>query len=50
MLTAQLERERETVDDLRKRLDRAEERILALSPPANTKATPKGFWARLLGR
>ena len=28
-----LERERETVADLRKRLDRAEERVLALSPP-----------------
>lgn len=31
MLTAQLEREQETVADLRRRLDRAEERILALS-------------------
>jgi len=30
MLEAQLQRERETVDDLRRRLDRAEERVLAL--------------------
>lgn len=33
MLEQQLERERETVDDLRKRLDRAEERVFALSAP-----------------
>lgn len=39
MLTAQLEREQETVADLRRRLDRAEERILALShTPAITPA------------
>ena len=31
MLEAQLERERETVADLRKRLDRAEDRLTALS-------------------
>lgn len=31
---AALEREQETVDDLRKRLDRAEERVLALSAPS----------------
>lgn len=37
MLTAQLEREQETVADLRRRLDRAEERILALS---HSPATP----------
>jgi hypothetical protein len=34
MLEHQLERERDTVEDLRKRLDRAEDRILALSAPA----------------
>lgn len=41
MLNAQLEREQETVADLRRRLDRAEERILALSlSPAATPAAP----------
>ena len=41
MLTTQLEREQETVADLRRRLDRAEERILALShSPAATPAAP----------
>ena len=41
MLMAQLEREQDTVADLRRRLDRAEERILALShPSAQTQATP----------
>lgn len=34
MLEHQLDRERDTVEDLRKRLDRAEDRILALSAPA----------------
>lgn len=34
MLERQLDRERDTVEDLRKRLDRAEDRILALSAPA----------------
>ena len=43
MLTAQLEREQETVADLRRRLDRAEERILALShTPAAIPAAPSG--------
>lgn len=34
MLEHQLDRERDTIEDLRKRLDRAEDRILALSAPA----------------
>jgi hypothetical protein len=34
MLERQLDRERDTVEDLRKRLDRAEDRILTLSAPA----------------
>lgn len=43
MLTAQLEREQDTVADLRRRLDRAEERILALShTPAAAPAAPSG--------
>ncbi len=56
---------RETVADLRKRLDRAEERVLALSPPSQRSvpaaavvepvapAPPKpsaGFLVRLFGR
>lgn len=36
MLTIQLEREQDTVADLRRRLDRAEERILALSHSPTT--------------
>ena len=40
MLEAQLVRERETVDDLRKRLDRAEERVLALSAPPSQLPVP----------
>lgn len=35
-----LERERDTVADLRKRLDRAEERVLALSPPLSQPPVP----------
>lgn len=39
MLETQLQRERETVDDLRRRLDRAEERVLALmAEPAEAPA------------
>lgn len=60
-----LERERDTVADLRKRLDRAEERVLALSPPSQppvpaasmiepvaltSPKPPPGFLARLFGR
>jgi len=40
MLEAQLVRERETVDDLRKRLDRAEERVLALTVVPSLPAAP----------
>lgn len=62
MLTAQLEREQDTVADLRRRLDRAEERILALShspvtasiapspaPDAigSPKSSRRGLWAFL---
>lgn len=62
MLTAQLEREQDTVADLRRRLDRAEERILALShspvtasiapspvPAAigSPKSSRRGLWAFL---
>lgn len=66
MLEMQLGRERDTVDDLRRRLDRAEERVVALtaekplpavSQPALSVVEPGavprkqgGFLARLLGR
>lgn len=50
LLTAQLEREQETVTDLRRRLDRAEDRLLALSAPAQNNAPAKSLWARLWGR
>lgn len=60
MLTAQLEREQDTVADLRRRLDRAEERIIALShspvtapvapSAASTQPTgPKPRWRGLWG-
>ena len=50
MLEAQVERERDTVEDLRRRLDRAEERVFALSAPQATSETPKGLWKLLFGR
>lgn len=50
MLTAQLEREKETVEDLRRRLDRAEDRLLSLSPPKEAEVKPKRFWTWLMGR
>jgi hypothetical protein len=49
MLTAQLEREKETVEDLRRRLDRADDRLLALSTLKGAEAPPKSWWQRLLG-
>lgn len=49
MLEAQLERERETVDDLRKRLDRAEDRVYALEHMTRSAQRPAGFFRRLLG-
>jgi hypothetical protein len=55
MLESQLVRERETVDDLRKRLDRAEERVLALTtvpreqPRTVPSHAPRGLLARLFG-
>lgn len=50
MLEAQLTRERETVDDLRRRLDRAEERVLALSAPQAQREPQRGFLGWLRGR
>lgn len=50
MLEQQLERERDTIDDLRRRLDRSEDRILALSAPVPTipsETTKKTLMERL---
>lgn len=62
LLTAQLEREQDTVADLRRRLDRAEERIFVLShspaaapvapstipnPQSDPKPTKRSLWAFL---
>lgn len=51
MLEAQLEREQETVSDLRRRLDRAEDRIMTLSHQTEKPdqggsqgQTKRGFW------
>lgn len=50
MLEDQLEREMETVADLRKRLDRAEDRVTALTDQRGPGArTSKGWLARVLG-
>ena len=53
MLEAQVERERDTVEDLRKRLDRAEERVFALSAPTapskHYDGAQRGFWGRVKG-
>ena len=51
MLEDQLERERETVADLRKRLDRAEDRVTALTDQRVPKAGAGKSWLeKLLGR
>lgn len=53
MLEAQLERERDTIDDLRRRLDRAEERVTALSAPLDHRkhrgGAQRGLWERVKG-
>jgi len=53
MLEQQLERERETVEDLRRRLDKAEERVFALSAPSpqpHREPPQKGLFQRLAKR
>ena len=50
MLEQQLEREQETVADLRKRLDRAEDRISALTDQRNENHKAKNWIRRLTGR
>lgn len=49
MLEQQLEREQETVADLRKRLDRAEDRVVALTDQRGI-GDNKGWLGRLLSR
>lgn len=49
MLTAQLEREKETVEDLRRRLDRADDRLLALSPLRPPEVKSKNWWQWIRG-
>lgn len=53
MLEAQIERERDTIEDLRRRLDRSEERVTALSPPHTHIKTnggaQRGLWERVRG-
>ena len=53
MLEQQLRREEETTEDLRKRLDRAENRIVSLTDqrlPQTSKTAHKGWFDRILGR
>lgn len=45
-----LSREQETVDDLRKRLDRAEDRVSALIAAPALDKSKGGFWSKLLGK
>ena len=48
MLEQQLEREKETVEDLRTRLDKAEERVFALSaPPPQPDRHQQSLWRRI---
>ena len=47
MYEAQAQRDHEAIEDLRRRLDRAEERVFALSAPQATRKAPKGLWERL---
>ena len=49
MLESQLERERETVDDLRRRLDRSEDRVYALTHQTREGHKPTSFLRRLFG-
>jgi hypothetical protein len=48
MLEQQLEREQETVADLRKRLDKAEDRVASLTDQRNETKRNKGWLRRLL--
>jgi hypothetical protein len=50
MLEQQLEREQETVSDLRKRLDKADDRLTALTSQQVKPQATKGWLDRLLGR
>lgn len=50
MLEQQLEREQETVADLRKRLDRAEDRVTALTDQRQAQGSSTGLLGRLFGR
>lgn len=50
MLEQQLDREKETVADLRKRLDRAEDRVIALTDQRVGTEKSKGWLANLLRR
>ena len=50
MLEQQLEREQETVADLRKRLDRAEDRVSALTDQSVTNNVRKSWIRRILSR
>lgn len=49
MLEVQIERERETVDDLRKRLDRAEDRVYALTHRSADTGKRGGILRRWFG-
>jgi hypothetical protein len=51
MLQQQLDRERDTIEDLRRRLDRSEERVLALTMEGRATAKDRpSWWSRLTGR
>ncbi len=50
MLEDQLSRERDTVEDLRKRLDRAEDRVYALTHDRANQPQEQGFWQRVFRR
>lgn len=49
LLEQQLEREQDTVSDLRRRLDKAEDRLIAITDQTS-KPTKMGWFDKLLGR
>ena len=49
-LASQQERDQATIDDLRRRLDKAEDRIIALAAPSDAATTRSTFFERLFGR
>lgn len=50
MMETQAQRDQETIADLRRRLDKADERVLALTGPTQQPDEPKWIWEKYLKR